>query len=76
MTVPVRRFERGASVDFMSEFMHECGYEITAYGGFVYRIKRVGERGNGKRMTRSQIIAILDRERMARGLEPILKRLS
>lgn len=71
MTVPVRKFEPGATVDYLSDFMEKCGYQISAYGGMVYRVKQIGMKGPGRKMSRSKVIELFDQERVKKGLEPI-----
>lgn len=86
MTVPVRRFERGASIDTMSDFMAKRGYEVSYHGG-RYKVKtNTGKSAKlilgGKRvvissryvlMSKSNVIELFDLERMKSGLEPIRK---
>lgn len=70
MSVPVRRFEMGCTVNYLDTFMAECGWEVSSYRG-VYAVKRKGSPGRGKRMSRNKVIALLDQERVKRGLEPV-----
>jgi hypothetical protein len=70
MSVPVRRFENFASVDCMEGFLERCGYWVRKEVS-RYRVKKLGSRGPGKLMTKSSVVDLLDRERVARGLEPI-----
>lgn len=70
MTVPVRRFEPGATVDYMADFMERCGYQVSSHVG-RYKVKKIGARGPGKLMTRAKVLELFDQERAKRGLEPI-----
>ena len=71
MTVPIRRFEMGCNTDYLSDFLEKCGYAVSAYGGMVYKVKKTGTPGMGKKMSRKQVIALFDQERVKRGLEPV-----
>lgn len=87
MTVPVRRFERGASIDTMPDFMAKRGYEVSYHGG-RYKIKtNTGKTAKlllgGKRVvissryvlvSKNNMIELFDLERMKSGLEPVKAR--
>jgi hypothetical protein len=71
MTVPIRKFEPGCNTDYLGDFLEKCGWSVSAYGGMVFKVKKSGAKGAGKKMSRKQVIALLDEERIKRGLEPI-----
>lgn len=73
MTVPVRRFEPGATVDYMADFMEQCGWQVSSHVG-RYKVKKIGARGPGKLMTRAKVLEIFDEERTKMGLEPIRRK--
>jgi len=72
--VPVRRFEMGASATNYDSFLQAIGYIVhPTRNGAGFKVRQAGQRGAGKFHTRAQLIALLDQERMKRGLEPIVR---
>lgn len=70
MSVPVRKFEPFATVDFMEGFLERCGYHVRKEVS-RYRVKKIGAKGPGKLMTKSGVVELLDQERVKMGLQPI-----
>lgn len=66
MTVPIRRFEPSANTSYLTDFLAQCGYDVTAHAG---RFKI-----NGRWKTRAKALEVVDAERIKRGLEPIVLR--
>lgn len=71
-SVPVRRFEPGASGTGLDRLLNDLGYTIKSNGSH-YFIRKPGQKGRAKGHSKKQMIEILDRERVARKLEPIVK---
>ncbi len=72
-TVKIRRFEMGASGCGFDEFLQQLGYRIASNGSAGYRYWAPGT--NKPKMTsKAGLMALLDRERIAKGLEPVMKR--
>lgn len=72
MTVPVRRFEMGATGYYCISFMAQRGYLISTKQGHLFFV-RGPHGGRPKRMTKPQLLALNDAERVKAGLEPIQK---
>lgn len=70
---PVRKFERGASGTGLDQLLNQAGYAVTAVGG-MYAVKIAGAPGRAKKMSRKKFMALVDKIRVERGLEPIVKR--
>lgn len=68
----VRRFERGVSsgYDALQRFLYEHGYDMRRIQT-TYALKKIGQKGLGKRMGWIKLIAFVDDLRMAEGLEPL-----
>ncbi|WP_079212957.1 hypothetical protein [Brucella pituitosa] len=68
----VRRFERGASsgYDSLQRFFLERGYDMRRIQT-TYALRKLGQKGPGKRMGWVKLIAIVDEMRLAEGLEPL-----
>jgi len=72
MTVPVRRFEMGATGYDCTIFLARRGYVLTTKQGHYFFVR--GPRGGRpKRMTKAQVLELNDAERLKAGLEPIQK---
>ncbi len=71
--VPVRRFERTASGSGLDQFLQDCGYWVHPNGA-CYRVGRIGSKAKPQHLSHTQLMALLDGERTARGLEPIVRR--
>ena len=72
-TVAVRRFEPSASADFaFYGFLKDLGYKIHL-SGYFYFVCHPGKRGRGMKMSRAELVDLLDDERLRAGLEPIRK---
>lgn len=69
----VRRFEMGASAQGGDRFLINCGWAVIPCGTF-YRVHKVGAKGRPHVMSRSAVVDLIDQERLALGLEPIVKR--
>lgn len=68
--IRVRRFERGASGEGWDQFLVDHGWVIKgAPGGTNFKVSR--GTGRPKTVTKRGLMAILDAERIAAGLEPI-----
>jgi hypothetical protein len=72
MTVPVRRFEMGATGHHCVSFLAHRGYVIGTKQGHLFFV-RGPSGGRPKRMTKAQLLALNDAERVKAGLEPIQK---
>jgi len=68
----VRRFERGAcgNYDAVQLFLLDRGYELRRIAA-AFALKRIGQKGSGRRMNWAKVIAFADDLRVADGLEPI-----
>lgn len=70
----VRRFEMGASGFGHDDFLAKLGYKVTSRGGHGAKGFWVTMPGAKKprKIGQMALIALLDEERVKRGLEPIL----
>ena len=70
--IPVRKFERGASAMGGVRLLNDAGYRVQSIG-MGYRVWMPGAR-KPRTVNQRGLIALLDEVRVARGLEPIVKR--
>jgi len=70
---PVRRFEMGVSSVYFFDFLESCGYCIYSSNGHRYSVRK-GKVGRFKTMTKADVMLLVDRLRVNRGLEPFYKR--
>lgn len=73
-TVPIRRFERGASIDGARNMLTEMGYRIRQDAHGTYRVWKPGQRGRGTPMRIRKFLKLIDDIRVKCGQEPFLKR--
>lgn len=67
-----RRFEPGASGIDWEEFMRKAGWEISRTAGrHLFKVKRTGTPGRPQKLTRTEVMELLDQERLKRGLVTI-----
>jgi len=71
-TVPVRRFEPGASSLYFFAFLEGCGYSVHSINGHRYGV-RFGKIERYKNMTHAQVMELVDELRKNSGLEPFRK---
>lgn len=71
-SVKVRRFEPGASATGLDGFLNRLGYTIKSNGSH-YFIRKPGQKGKAKGYSQKQLVALLDSERVKRGLQPVVK---
>lgn len=71
MTVPIRRFEPGASGEAFEEFLERLGLRTMKHGG-SFKVWSPGAK-KPRSLRKRAMIELLDRERVKAGLEPILK---
>lgn len=71
--VTVRRFEPGFSTDFYTirAFLARHGYELTGQASWGFGIAKINGKGRPQRVHWSRVIDLVDRIRIAIGLEPI-----
>ncbi len=70
--VRVRRFERGASATGLDDFLKARGYSVSGHG-MALRVWMPGKR-KPVNFSRTQLIDLLDAERIKMGLEPVRSR--
>jgi hypothetical protein len=68
----VRQFKRGdsGSVDGHMIFLQERGYVLKPHNGIMYKIRAPGEK-TLRAISRSALVALIDRLRVAEGREPM-----
>jgi hypothetical protein len=71
-SIEIRRFEMGASAEGLDGFLERRGYRIASNGSKGYRYWPPGS-NKAKMTSKRGLLLILDKERVAMGLEPILK---
>lgn len=70
---PVRRFEPSCTGLYVFDFLKARGFNVTTKQGSWYYV--VGPNGGRPRkLTRNQLLALNDDERIKSGLEPIIRR--
>ncbi|WP_429170456.1 hypothetical protein [Ensifer sp. LBL] len=73
----VRRFEAGVSGDYdgVKIFLAARGYDLSTYR-HAYRLKTLGQKGPGKVMHWSKVIALVDEIRVAENREPLRRKVA
>lgn len=72
--VQPRRFEMGACGSNLDYELHKYGFTCKQHRAGSYLVAKIGLKADGRTMTKAELIAFIDKQRKAKGLEPIARR--